>query len=704
MAVFLYGGDFVKIAIYSRKSKFTGKGESIENQIQLCKEYAESHFKNPDFTIYFDEGFSGGNADRPQFQKMLRDAKEKKFDVLVCYRLDRVSRNIADFSALIEELQEHGISFVSIREQFDTSTPMGRAMMYIASVFAQLERETIAERIKDNMLELAKTGRWLGGVPPLGFDSERITYIDKDFKERSLVVLKPIEKEMEMVECFCDKYIELGSIHKLRKYLIQNDIRTRNGKYYSNSVLIDILRNPVYVKANKAVVEYLEAKGIEIAGKENLNGKRAILLYNKRDKHRAQNEFDEWIGAVAKHNGRLEPDKWLKVQYMLDRNTIKLPRTGTSEVALLSGLLKCAKCGSAMNVMYGRKRKDGTAPHYYVCGLKTSSGSEKCQNENINGDDIDNTVIEKLISLSKSKDALLEELERLKKSKNNYFDVNVLDKLKNQKDAILEEISNLVKEVSKSAVASKYILPQIEARDAELKKLDEQIAKLENEQNKIKNETDVLNLVIDNIVNFKNVVDTLSNREKKSFLRTIIDKVYWDGDTGQVAIVLLTGTKEVSKFRPPPSWEQNKTGIILYNRINKDYRYKDYPEDTLGQKIKKQRLLLGLTAAQLGKLCNRKEVTINFYESDIIQPDYSVMQKLCKLFNVPIEYFDDDYYTFVLSDGYEEFLRQWRKKNTKRHYDIKEILGISFWSYNQWEKGRRMSRETFEKIREKLGI
>ncbi|WP_342455538.1 recombinase family protein [Caloramator sp. Dgby_cultured_2] len=151
-------------AIYSRKSKFTGKGESIDNQISICKEYLE-RMGITEYLIYEDEGFSGKNIKRPEFQRMLKDAKAKKFDVLICYRLDRVSRNIADFAHLIELLSKLGIEFISVSEQFDTSTPMGRAMMYIASVFAQLERETIAERIKDNMLELAKSGRWLGGKP-----------------------------------------------------------------------------------------------------------------------------------------------------------------------------------------------------------------------------------------------------------------------------------------------------------------------------------------------------------------------------------------------------------------------------------------------------------------------------------------------------------------------------------------------------------
>ena len=143
----------MKIAIYSRKSVFTGKGESIENQIQLCTDYINSHYSisKDNIFVYQDEGYSGGNMNRPMFKKLLDDANNKKFNCLVCYRLDRISRNVSDFSSLIEHLNKLNIDFVSIKEQFDTSTPMGRAMLYISSVFAQLERETIAERVRDNM-------------------------------------------------------------------------------------------------------------------------------------------------------------------------------------------------------------------------------------------------------------------------------------------------------------------------------------------------------------------------------------------------------------------------------------------------------------------------------------------------------------------------------------------------------------------------
>ena len=167
----------MRFYIYSRKSIYTGKGESIENQIELCRSYISSKYPcdpDPHIKIYEDEGFSGKNTERPQFQKMLCDIQLDPPDFIVCYRLDRISRSVSDFSTFIEKLNRLSISFLCIKEEFDTSRPMGKAMMYIASVFSQLERETIAERVRDNMLLLARSGRWLGGTPPTGYTSKKI--------------------------------------------------------------------------------------------------------------------------------------------------------------------------------------------------------------------------------------------------------------------------------------------------------------------------------------------------------------------------------------------------------------------------------------------------------------------------------------------------------------------------------------------------
>ncbi len=167
----------------------------------ITVEYIRTHYgaAAEHAVVFEDEGFSGGNLNRPDFKKMMTAAKDRKFKAIVVYRLDRISRNISDFSSLIEELGRLGIDFVSIRESFDTSSPMGRAMMYIASVFSQLERETIAERIRDNMHELAKTGRWLGGTTPTGYASESVKSITVDGKTKKACKLKLLPDEAEII-------------------------------------------------------------------------------------------------------------------------------------------------------------------------------------------------------------------------------------------------------------------------------------------------------------------------------------------------------------------------------------------------------------------------------------------------------------------------------------------------------------------------
>lgn len=129
---------------------------------------------------------------------MMEQLKEGAFQAVVVYRLDRISRNIGDFAGLIERLGELHVDFVSIKEQFDTSSPMGRAMMFISSVFSQLERETIAERIRDNMQELAKTGRWLGGTTPTGFRSKAYETVNADGRRKRHAVWRGSRKNWRL--------------------------------------------------------------------------------------------------------------------------------------------------------------------------------------------------------------------------------------------------------------------------------------------------------------------------------------------------------------------------------------------------------------------------------------------------------------------------------------------------------------------------
>ena len=156
-------------AIYARQSVDKADSLSIQGQIDLCRQKAGAGFQ-----VYHDRGYSGRNTNRPAFQRMMEDVEKGLVQKIIVYRLDRFSRSIADFGRLWETLRRHNVEFVSINETFDTSTPMGRAMLNIIMVFAQLERETTAERVRDNYYQRAKLGAWPGGPAPYGFSIGRL--------------------------------------------------------------------------------------------------------------------------------------------------------------------------------------------------------------------------------------------------------------------------------------------------------------------------------------------------------------------------------------------------------------------------------------------------------------------------------------------------------------------------------------------------
>lgn len=524
-------------AIYSRKSKYTGKGESTENQINMCKEYL-SKLGIYDYIVYEDEGFSGKNAERPEFKKLLNDAKKRKFQILICYRLDRVSRNIADFANLINILERYEIDFISVSEQFDTSTPMGRAMMYIASVFAQLERETIAERIRDNMLELAKSGRWLGGQTPTGFKSTPIVYLDSELKERKMFKLEPIEEELQLIKLLYRKYLELKSLSQVEKYCLQNDIKTKMNKDFVKSKLKTILTNPVYVKATKEVYEYLESKGITCVGEPD--GIHGLYLYNKRKGKTDYKDISNWICSVAKHEGVIEAKDWLAVQKTLDKNKSLAPRLGKSKVGLLSGLIKCKKCGTTMRVTHGVYSKAlGRAPHYYTCKLKASSGKARCDNKNAKGDDIERAVVDAIRNLCLDKERLIDELSKYVNgisSINAEKEIQRINAIIKQNQEAIENLTNTLSFTQDSNTA-KIIIQKIQLLSLENEELKKKLSELNETVLLEESRQEKIILLAKSIEMFDTLFESSSFEDKRRLLTNIIDKVYWDGDSNSIEIV-----------------------------------------------------------------------------------------------------------------------------------------------------------------------
>lgn len=559
-----------QFVIYSRKSKFTGKGESIENQIEMCRQYIATHYSEEEAEaalVYEDEGFSGGNLERPKFKKMMNDSHKIEFAAIVVYRLDRISRNIGDFAKLIEDLGNRHIDFISIREQFDTSSPMGRAMMYIASVFSQLERETIAERIRDNMHELSKTGRWLGGNTPTGYESESISNVTVDGKTRKACKLKIIPDELNLVKLIFDKFTETGSLTKTDEFLMNGHYKTKRGKTFTRFAIKAILSNPVYMIADEDAYNYLVENDVDLfADKEAFDGKHGIMAYNRTlqrpGKATQEKPINEWIVSVGKHLGAIPGATWVQVQKLLELNKSKKYRKPRSHVALLSGLIVCGKCGDYMRPkLSDRKAATGETIYTYLCTTKERSRGHACSMKNANGNTLDTKIIEAIKSFGKQSADMARQITQTKKriSGNREGYEAELAKLRLQIEDNEKDIKALVISLGKSegTNAERYIIEQID----ELHEKGEALRKRLSELEAIIQQHDLADIEFDIIrqmlANMGESIDNYTVEQKRAAIRTFIRKIVWDGENVHLYLFHNDGDYE---FPTPPDENGGNNG------------------------------------------------------------------------------------------------------------------------------------------------
>lgn len=553
----------LRIAIYSRKSKYSDKGDSIGNQIELAKEYIKKNYPENEYeietTIFEDEGFSGGNIERPKFKKFLEQEKENPYDILISYRLDRISRNIADFSSLMNELNKLNTSFVSIKEQFDTTTPMGRAMMYITSVFAQLEREVIAERIRDNMLELAKTGRWLGGDTPLGFDSEKVEMMKiteentgsntLEKKNKKAYKLKINEEEKQKVQLIFKKYLECKSLAGLEYYLLKNKIYTRKGKEFRKYSLKNILTNPVYSQNDNDILQYFKNRGQNIYAEQDerqkFDGKYGIIAYNKTDNNKKDRPLKDWIIAVGLHKGYVTGKEWVQVQELLEKNKDKSYRASTNNIneTVFSSILRCKKCGNKMIPKSNRKNKDGTTIYYYVCREKDRTRRINCKSHNVKGNELDSNVIKILKDIFVPNSAVYQEL------KNMAFNSNQKEDITGEIETLKKEYEKNEKEIEDLAEKVKYI--DISVIDI----INKELIKAQNKKEELRNRIEILEhsksynkkmntklskgakYILNIIDNCFDIFETFDLKSKKDILNLLIESAYGEGDTIEINLL-----------------------------------------------------------------------------------------------------------------------------------------------------------------------
>lgn len=238
-------GSKLRCAIYTRKSSEEGLDQSfnsLDAQREACEAYIVSQASmgwklHPE--LYDDGGISGGTMDRPALQRLLCDIKQKKIDVVVVYKIDRLTRSLMDFSRIVEIFDGHGVSFVSITQQFNTTTSMGRLTLNVLLSFAQFEREVTAERIRDKVAASKKKGMWMGGNVPLGYQA----------RDRKLIV---DEQEAETVRWLFRRYLDLKSLTDLSREaeankLFRNERRKPAVAPFGRGKLHHLLTNPIYI-------------------------------------------------------------------------------------------------------------------------------------------------------------------------------------------------------------------------------------------------------------------------------------------------------------------------------------------------------------------------------------------------------------------------------------------------------------------------
>ncbi len=333
-------------ALYARQSLDKKDSLSIESQIEQCKTLIKD---NSSFKEYEDKGYSGKNTSRPALVELLQDIKADKIDTVIVYRLDRFSRNIIDFYNIYEVMKNHNCEFISVSESFDTSNAMGRAMMSILITFAQMERENIQQRVKDNYYyRVAQDGRWAGGPAPFGFKNARTA--------ENKPTLAINENEIEIVKVIFNSYnndvnVSLGKIAK-RLNDAGYKSRRENGTWDS-SAISKILQNTVYVKADNKLYKYLEIKQIKFLNEKlDWNGLTSCHVIGKRVGNanvRKYAHFKEQSVYLTNFKGIIDSRTYINVMNRLSQNEQLTSSNKASALQELGGKLKC-DCGYAIKV------------------------------------------------------------------------------------------------------------------------------------------------------------------------------------------------------------------------------------------------------------------------------------------------------------------------------------------------------------------
>ena len=363
-----------RCAVYARVSTDERLDQTF-NSIDAQREAGQSYIASqraegwiPVGDDYDDGGFSGGNMERPALKRLMADIDAGTIDIVVVYKIDRLTRSLADFSKMVEVFERHGVSFVSVTQQFNTTTSMGRLTLNVLLSFAQFEREVTGERIRDKIAASKRKGLWMGGVPPIGYDVE----------SRKLV---PNEREARIVRSIFTRFVELGSSTKLVKELQLNSVTSKSwtsqsgifhpGKAIDKSLIYNILGNRTYLG--------------ELRHKE------------------------QWY--KAEHPPLVDHQQWDAVQAILDQNPrVRANNTRAKIPFLLKGLVEGSD-GRALTPAYTRK-KNGRMYRYYLPTRENKEFTGASGLPRLPAIELEATVLDQMRRILRAPDMVAQVIER----------------------------------------------------------------------------------------------------------------------------------------------------------------------------------------------------------------------------------------------------------------------------------------------------
>ncbi|HHO4682803.1 TPA: recombinase family protein [Staphylococcus aureus] len=483
-----------RVGIYVRVSTEiqSTEGYSIDGQINQIKEYCQfHHFEVTD--IYADRGISGKSMNRPELQRMLKDANEGHIDCVMVYKTNRLARNTSDLLKIVEDLHKQNVEFFSLSERMEVNTSSGKLMLQILASFSEFERNNIVENVFMGQTRRAQEGYYQGNLP-LGYDKI------PDNKHELMIN----QHEANIVKYIFESYAKGHGYRKITNALNHKGYITKKGNPFSINSITYILVNPFYI------------------------GKIQFAKYKDWNEKRRKGLNDKPIIADGKHPPIISQELWDKVQSRKKQVSQK-PQVHGKGTNLLTGIIHCPQCGAPMAASNTTNTlKDGTKKRirYYSCSNFRNKGSKVCSANSVRADVIEKYVMDQIIEIVKSDKVLTQVVERV--NQDSQIDMAALNHdiayKQQQFDEINTKLKNLIQTIEDNPDLTSALKPTIQQYETQLNDITNQMNQLKHQQNQEKPSYDTKQIAVLLQRIFQNI-ESMDKSQLKALYLTVIDRI-----------------------------------------------------------------------------------------------------------------------------------------------------------------------------------